>query len=56
VRDDHMRVVAEDVFSIWGQGSGAVESCGEVGGEEGPDAEGAEGTTVTGRRKGPRDG
>jgi hypothetical protein len=56
VRDDRVRVVAEDVFSIRGQGSGAVESCGEVGGEEGPDAEGAEGTTVTGRRKGPRDG
>jgi hypothetical protein len=56
VRDDHVRVVAEDLFPIWRQGSGAVESCGEVGGEEGPDAEGAEDTTVTGRRKGPRDG
>ena len=42
MRDDAVRVVAEDVFAGWRQFLGAVQAGGEVGGEEGPDAEGAE--------------
>ena len=42
MRDDAVRVVAEDVFAGWGEFLGAVQARGEVGGEEGPDAEGAE--------------
>ena len=42
VRDDAVRVVAEDVFAGWRQFLGAVQAGGEVGGEEGPDAQGAE--------------
>ena len=46
--DNPVRVVAEDVFSIWGQRNRAVESCGKIGGEEGPDAGGADGLGAKG--------
>ena len=42
VRDDAVGVVAEDVFAGRGQDLRAVQAGGEVGGEEGPDGEGAE--------------
>ena len=38
VRDDAVRVVAEDVLAVGGQGSGPVQAGGEVGGEEVPDS------------------
>jgi len=42
VGDDAVGMVAEDVLAGGGEGGGAVETHGEVGGEEGPEFEGAE--------------
>jgi len=54
--DDTMRVVPKNVFPRRGKDLGAVEASGEIGGEEGPDAHGAqvlraagEGAGVAGR-------
>lgn len=56
VRDDAVRVVAEDVLAGWGERGGAVEAGGEVGGEERPEGEGAEEGGAVGQLAGVRGG
>lgn len=52
MRDDAVRVIAEDVFARWGENGGAMEAGGEVGSEKRPDWKRAKETGAVGESAG----